>query len=271
MKRDFIFLLILALIVAGCQYEVSPWQTDANCSSDLSIAANIEKLKAYEERVGSKSEYQVAIVSDPQQYPGAFEEVIEHINGLPEVDFILLTGDLAETGIKAEFEWTCKAMEKAKQPIFAIIGNHDAISFGKDIWADTFGPEDYSFTYQNSKFIAYNDNKYEYENVPDRAWLAEETENASSFDYIIAASHVPPWPTDLAISQDLKDLGVDLTIHGHESRFDFWQLSNVMLPHYVTSFTKEKAFGLLTVNPSGLTMQNCILGQCEVVQPRTRN
>ena len=212
----------------------------------------------------------MAIISDPQQYPGTFEDLIKHVNTLPEVDFILLTGDLADTGVKAEYEWVCKVMEKAKQPIFAVIGNHDALAFGKEIWAKVFGPEDYSFTYQNSKFIAYNDNKYEFENVPDRDWLALETQGDEMRDYTIVFSHIPPWDFELTLSQELKDMGVDLGVHGHEHSFDYWQLTNVQLPHYVVTSTKKKGFGLLTINPANYTLENCTTDGCVVAQVRNR-
>lgn len=261
---------IMALTLSGCNYEISPWATDPNCSNKVSIEYNLNRLAEFEKQVGVRDTYQVAIVSDPQSYPGAFENVIEHVNTLEDVDFILLTGDLADTGIKAEFEWVCTVMEKAKQPIFAVIGNHDALAFGKDIWSKYFGPEDYSFTYQNSKFIAYNDNKYEFANVPDRDWLAQETQGYEDRDFTIVTSHIAPWDSDLALSQELKDLGVDLGLHGHVHRFDFWQLFDVQLPHYEATFTKDESFGLLSVNPAGLTLENCTLSQCEVAQVRNR-
>lgn len=270
LKARITYFLMVVLVLSGCDYEVSPWSTDAECSNEVSIERNIERLKVYEQEVGVRSEYQVAIISDPQQYPGTFEDLIKHVNTLPDVDFILLTGDLADTGVKAEYEWVCKVMEKAKQPIFAVIGNHDALAFGKEIWAKVFGPEDYSFTYQNSKFIAYNDNKYEFENVPDRDWLAAEAAGDDQRDYTMVFSHIPPWDFDLPLSQELKDLGVDLGVHGHEHSFDYWQLTNVQLPHYVVTSTKKKGFGLLTINSSDYTLENCTTDGCVVAQVRNR-
>lgn len=269
-KASMAALLSVMLILSGCDYEISPWATDANCSNKVSIEYNINRLAEYEAQVGVKDTYQIAVLSDPQSYPGAFEKVIKHVNTLPEVDFILLNGDLADTGIKAEFEWVCEVMEKAKQPIFAVIGNHDALAFGTDIWAEYFGPEDYSFTYQNSKFIAYNDNKYEFANVPDRDWLAQQTQGHETRDYTMVFSHIAPWDTDLALSQELKDMGVDLGLHGHVHRFDYWQLTAVQLPHYEATFTKDESFGLLSINPSGYTLENCTLSDCKVAQLRNR-
>ncbi|NVK37449.1 MAG: metallophosphoesterase [Gammaproteobacteria bacterium] len=270
LKSNIALFTLMAFVLAACDYEVSPWATNPDCSDRVSIEYNIKRLAEYEKQVGPRDTYQVALISDPQAYPGTFQDILEHVNTLPEVDFVLLTGDLADTGIKAEYEWVCKVMEKSKQPIFAVIGNHDALAFGEEIWDNVFGPQDYSFTYQNSKFIAYNDNKYEFANVPDRDWLAQETQGDELRDYTIVFSHIPPWDKDLELSRELKDMGVDLGVHGHVHRFDYWQLADVQLPHFATTFTKEKEFGLLSINPAGFTLENCNLSRCEVAQVRNR-
>jgi predicted phosphodiesterase len=265
------FLICLSIILGGCQYELSPWSTDADCSDNVSVDYNIARLKALEEEQGSQTSYKVALLSDPQMYPGAFLDVIKRINNMDEVAFVLLSGDLAETGIKSEFEWTCKAMSQSTKPIFAVVGNHDALSFGKEIWLKAFGDFDYSFTYQNSKFVAYNDNKYEFDNVPDRDWLAEEADVAIGEVRLntIAVSHIAPWENDLELSQHLLDSGFDLTLHGHEHGFDFWQLLDVMLPHYITSLTKLDEYGILTVSGTDLSLENCKGGVCTPAYART--
>ncbi len=262
-------LLCFSMILSGCQYEISPWATDADCPASVTIDHNIARLQALELAEGNRASYKVALVSDPQMYPGAFERVIKRINGMSDVSFILLSGDLAETGIKAEFEWACKAMSKSIKPIFAVVGNHDALSFGKEVWLRTFGVFDYSFTYQDSKFVAYNDNKYEFDNVPDRDWLEAEAAGSAARLNTIAVSHIPPWDNDLELSGELEAYGFDLTIHGHEHDFDFWQLFDVQLPHYITSFTKEKEYGILTVSGSELSLENCKGSVCVGANPRT--
>jgi Icc protein len=266
------FLVIALAMISGCQYAVSPWATDVDCPVSVSVESNLARLKALELAEGPRSEYQVALLSDPQFYPGAFEDVIQHVNTLDEVSFILLSGDLAETGVKAEFEWTCKAMAKSNKPIFAVVGNHDALAFGKEIWLDVFGEFNYSFTYQNSKFVAYNDNKYEFDDLPDRNWLATEASVSVGEvrEYTFAVSHIPPWEEDIELSQDLKDYGFDLTLHGHEHNFDFWQVFDVQLPHYIASFTKEKEYGILLVSDAGLTLENCQGRTCEPATVRDR-
>lgn len=270
-KTIWIIIISTQLVLSGCQFEVSPWSTDVDCPSSVTIESNLARLEQLEIEQEGINEYKVALLSDPQMYPGAFETVIKRINNMDDVSFILLSGDLSESGLKAELEWTCKSMSHSKKPIFAVIGNHDALGFGKEMWLSTFGPYDFSFDYQNSKFVAYNDNKYEFVNVPDRHFL--QTEGSAGVSqgrtHIIGVSHIPPWDEDIELSQDLKDYGFDLTVHGHEHGFDFWKLFDVQLPHYVTSFTKEDEYGILTVTDSELSLQNCKGSVCVDAAPRT--
>ena len=133
MKKVMLLMLVMAL--SACEYELSPWQTDAHCPG-LSISQNTAELMAFEQTVGARNFYQVALISDPQQYAGSLEDTIKLINRMSEVDFILVLGDLAQSGVKAEFEWMCTALAKAHIPVFAVIGNHDALSFGEEIWRD---------------------------------------------------------------------------------------------------------------------------------------
>ncbi len=266
--KNLLFIVFI-LVLSGCEYELSPWQTDAHCPG-VSVEENLARLELMESASGKLGFYQVAIIGDPQQYPGSFEKNIKHINTLEDVHFILLVGDLAETGVKAEFEWMCKAMSKSNKPIIAVIGNHDSLSFGKEIWLDVFGPYDFAFTYQNTRYVAYNDNKYEFDNVPDRSMLAAEAVAPVNepWDHIIGVSHIPPWDTDEGFDQHLKDNLYELTIHGHESSFDYWQRENVELPHYITTQNRDPGFGILSVYPDVLELDNCTL-DCFKSTPRT--
>jgi Icc protein len=252
-------VLFFAALLAGCEYELSPWETDAHCPG-VSVAENIARLAALEQTMGEVTSYQVAIIGDPQQYPGSFQDTIKHVNNLADVHFILVVGDLAETGIKAEFEWMCKAMTKSNKPIISVIGNHDSISFGKQIWRDVFGEDlDFAFTYQGSRFVAYNDNQYEFAKMPDRAWLAEQALpiDGEAWEHVIGVSHVPPWDENEGFDEHLKASNYDLTVHGHESKFDHWQREDLLLPHYITTQNRDPGFGILSVTPGDLELYNC--------------
>ena len=268
MKKKLPLLLIGLFVISACGYEDSPWSEDVDCPTSVSVDFNLKRLKAQEEREGVKTSYKVALVSDPQMYPGAFEDVIKRINGMDDVAFILLSGDLAHGGIKHEFQWTCKGMSASNKPIFAVVGNHDAISFGKDIWLKYFGPFNYSFSYQGSKFVAYNDNKYEFgTGVPDRDWLKEQVDTSTPY-LNVAVSHIPPWSEDRDLSKFMKDEGYDLALHGHEGDFDYRYYTGMDLPHFITFMSKYRQYGMLTIDGDTFSLEKCDEGICTTMTAR---
>ena len=249
---------LLTLIIAGCQYDLSPWETDVDCPN-MSIDENLTWLKQVESQKQFGDGFKVAVIGDPQQYPGDLEITIKTINDMPDVDFILLLGDLVETGIEKEYEWACKALNKTTKPILSVIGNHDALSYGKEIWQKVFGPFDYGFSYLGTKFIAYNDNQYEFENVPDRDWLKAQAriDEGEQRIHTVGMSHIQPWDNEPDLSAFLKTNGFDHMLHAHEHKFGYWQEIEVGLPHYLTADTRDVKFGVMSISTDTISMENC--------------
>lgn len=257
MKKVFLSLC-LTLFLASCEFDLSPWETDVDCPN-MSIDENLAWLSEIEKNFTADDTYKVAVIGDPQQFPGDLEQTIERLNKMDEVHFVLLLGDVVETGIEKEYEWSCKALNKTTKPIISVIGNHDALSYGQRIWQKIFGDLDFSFHYLGSKFIAYNDNQYEFDNVPDREWLAEQAllEEDETRLHTIGMSHIEPWGNDANLSSFLKENGYSHMLHAHRHKFDYYQEQDVELPHFVTADTQDVKFALMTVSPDSITMQQC--------------
>ena len=256
--RTGLIASLVVTLLAACQYDLSPWETDVDCPN-MSNEENLDWLAQIEAGKQVRDTFKVAVIGDPQQHPGDLEETIQLLNRKPDIDFVLLLGDLVETGVEKEFEWACKALNKTNKPIISVIGNHDALSYGQDIWRDIFGEFDFSFQYLGTKFIAYNDNQYEFENVPNKSWLAVEAKVAENEDRVhtIGMSHIQPWQHDIGFSAFLKRQGFDHMLHAHEHRFKYWQLVEVGLPHYVTADTRGVKFGVMTVTSDTISLENC--------------
>lgn len=68
-----------------------------------------------------------------------FKDEIEQINSVPNVDFVIVTGDLIDKPRKPLLEQACNQMNKLKVPWYFTFGNHDAAvgtSFTKDKYFD---------------------------------------------------------------------------------------------------------------------------------------
>ncbi|MBU2916705.1 metallophosphoesterase [Psychrosphaera sp. F3M07] len=256
--KNIMLATITSLLISSCRFDISPWENDVNCDT-LNLEANLEWLNLIEKRYKDKTDFSVAVIGDPQQYPGDLELTIKKINKINKVDFVLLLGDLTETGVEKEYEWTCKAVSHTSKPILSVIGNHDALAYGRVIWLDTIGPFDYSFTYKNTKFIAYNDNKYEFENVPDKEWIANEALISSDETrlHTIGMSHIEPWDVEPTLTDELKLMGFDQMLHAHNHKFAYWQKSSVELPHFITADTRDVKFGIMNITPDSISIEQC--------------
>src|SRR5690606_25346602 len=102
-----------------------------------------------------------------------------------------------------------------------VVGNHDGLIYGEDIYQNIFGSLNYSFIYRNVKFIMWNNNPYEW-GYPDFNWLRAEVE---SHPYVIIAAHQPPGSIErypqandelIAVYEHEHVLG---SIHGHNHQF----------------------------------------------------
>lgn len=264
-------LVISTLLLSACDYELSPWETDAHCPG-MTISENLEWLKEVESTIDPAADFQFAIVGDPQQFPKDLENTIKRLNKNDSIKFIVLLGDIAETGIAQEFEWACKALEKTTKPILSVVGNHDGLSFGQEIWRNTFGPFDYSFTFLDTKFIAFNNNQYEFENVPDVSWIESEAmvNEEEERNHTIAMSHIKPWENQPNLSATLKEAGVDYTFHTHDHKFIHFQDSDIMLPHHVTANNLGQQHTIVTITPETIDVEDCTPA-CEISLPTTRN
>lgn len=189
---------------------------------------------------------------------------VERINQRDDVAFTLILGDITEHGLAVEFEWACKALANLQVPHFYVIGNHDSISFGKEIFRKNFAPFDYSFTYKDIKFILYNANTFEFPEAPDYTFLANEAvvQPGEMRRKTVGVSHVPPI-LDVHTEEEAANLrkflfenNFNLTLHGHR-QFSYW-LDEYGNPHYITSRVKYGTYGMLFIaEDDQLSLQNC--------------
>jgi len=54
------------------------------------------------------------------------KDVVSQINGIPNIDFVIETGDLIDKPRKDFLEIACNIMNKLNQPWYFAFGNHDA-------------------------------------------------------------------------------------------------------------------------------------------------
>ena len=81
-------------------------------------------------------------MGDTQRSYDETEDFIKHINTKKDsIDFIIHGGDYTEFGMKKEYEWTVNILSKLDIPYVGLIGNHDVIGNGDQVFNKLFGEE----------------------------------------------------------------------------------------------------------------------------------
>lgn len=287
-NHNFTFSLFAfaSLLSTGCEitpYGVAPVQ--APCQG-VDIQCNLGKLKDLEQSKLGQRSFKVAIISDSHENTNSLALAVTRINQRSDIDFVMILGDLTDNGLKIQYEYAITNLKKLNKPVMAVIGNHDSLSNGKELWTTYFGKRradesvvfdgyNYSFSYLGTKFIAYNDNAFEFANVPDQGFIQREAalQPGEIRNHTIAASHVQPNSEvhdatfQAAFLKMLADAQVHMTIHGHRHDF-FYDKDKYGNDHHVVSWTKDGDWSVMTVDSGKITMENCTNNACGVVAPR---
>lgn len=251
--KHLTFLALLASLISCDQFEFSPNQSFDHSSPSNLNAQNLARLRQNAE----DDTVTIVFAGDTQRWYDEQERFVKKVNSLENVDLVLLAGDISDFGLLQEFKWVQKRLSALRAPYFGIIGNHDMVANGRQIFRQMFGPLNYSFVYGGIKFIAHNTNGLEApgESIPDLGWLARELQNTERAKYVVTVSHVPPFNAQEFGEESVKPYigllestpNLLLSLHGHVHQHqDFYPFGDKV--HYMTSFSFEQsAFVLLQI------------------------
>lgn len=214
--------LTTALWIGGCSesFEYSPNQVFDKDSRISLNAKNLEWLQS----MPQDDTITVAFVGDSQRFYDELDKFIDTVNAISAIDFIILAGDISDFGLLLEFELITEMFARVNKPYIGVVGNHDVLSKGEEVFKKMFGACDTSFVYQQVKFVVHNTNGKEYPagNVPDLGWLKNELVMNDSVKHLITVSHVPPFSQDFDSQLEMPYVtllqetpGLLMSLHGH--------------------------------------------------------
>lgn len=226
MRWIVIFIFMGAGLLGSCSdmLEYSPNQISDNDSPANINSINVMRLMQTPDDDDTLS---IAFIGDSQRFYDEVDKFVDKVNKVRGVDVVIVAGDISDFGLLAEYEWVVRRLDKLNKPYIGVIGNHDIIANGEEVFKRSFGPLDFSFVYDSVKFVVHNTNSREYtgNNVPDLGWLAAELKPSPGVRHFIGVSHVPPFDADFnkdleqAYTRIVRDApGFLLSLHGHVHR-----------------------------------------------------
>jgi len=183
-----------------------------------------------------------AFLTDLHVTPGnendsGLHQIVKEINKL-KLDFVVVTGDLTNTGSNEELYAVDKALKELRNKIYVIPGNHETN------WSETAGlkfneiwkSDGFSFSSKNFNFIGLNTGPYMrmgdgMVKNEDVLWLNEKIKQFNQTDKnLIAFTHYPlddgldNWPE---ITQILKNGHCKLVFCGHGHKLKIFNFNGI--------------------------------------------
>lgn len=225
--------MLLAVVVLSCDeiIEYSPYENIVEKKWKNQNVKNYNKLLPEAQK--SFEPFKIGLIADTHTYYDEFEKQVRVINKRDDLDFIVHLGDLTLSANAREFDWYSDIMNQINIPVISLIGNHDCLANGYDIYTEMFGESNFFFEYKDVKFVMFDDVVWEKQiRDPDFDWFIESIVNNDDYQYVIPFAHIPPWDEQFSYgneffyNQILLGNSIELSVHGHGHRYEYSQPYN---------------------------------------------
>lgn len=174
--------ILLCLALAGCEglFDYHPYDGDFGGETDI----NRHNIARIEPACRDKDTLRVAFLSDSHGWYSDTEDIVSAINARSDIDFVVHGDDLTDCGTTDEFVWQRDILQRLHAPYVAMVGNHDFLGTGEEVYARMWGEENFSFIAGRVKFVCLNTNAVEYDYVaavPDFDYMEEQESRLRSF------------------------------------------------------------------------------------------
>ena len=215
-----------------------------------------------EEGLQDADTFRFAFITDTQRWYDETEDVVAAINQRTDIDFVIHGGDLTDFGATKEFLWQRDILNGLKVPYVCLIGNHDCLGTGEEVFKKVFGNPNFSFTAGDVHFVCLNTNALEYdysEPVPNFYFMHHELDSFPiKAKRSLFAMHTKPG--DEQFNNNVSDV-FQYTLHsfptplcciyGHGHKLAANNLFGDGLMYYQCSNIKDRIYLVFTINKEG--------------------
>ena len=209
---------------------------------------------------GDSRPFKIAVLSDPHYHFNKLQEAIVHINQQKDYVFVIVTGDLTENGLLQEYKFFHAIMTHLRIPYVTAVGNHDYLSNGELVYRQMFGPLNYSFVFNNVKFVMFDNTTIESEKAPQMDWLAAEVINDQGYDHVIPFSHIPPYDGQMKHHMDMfhalmVNNQITTSIHGHRHDFSVEEAFGDGVRYATVSSPQKRSYMELSITATEINIK----------------
>ena len=252
-------LLLGSTAFAACELiDYHPYDTRVEGKSHIN-AQHIERIEA---TTAGKKTIRFVLISDTQRWYNETKAPEKSINARNDIDFVLHCGDLTDFGVTREFEVQRDILENLRVPYVALLGNHDCLGTGADVYRYIFGNPDFSFNAGDVHFLCINSNAFEYDysvDIPNFSFIREDLESLpSNVQRTVVAMHAQP--TSEQFNNNVSELfeyeirkypGLAFCMcgHGHHTQVNEWFGDGVL--YYECAAAKHREYLVFTLKEEG--------------------
>lgn len=256
MKKILLAALGIMLLVGCDPFEYHPYDARLDKKYKDINNKNIRRIEAADRHDDT---VRFIFMGDSQRWYDETEDFVKSANQRDDIDFVVHGGDISDFGMKKEFCWIHDIMSKLKVPYVAIIGNHDHLGTGGEIYKTMYGELNFSFVYGGIKFVCLNTNALEFDYstpVPDFEFIQQEIADSVSREYhsTIAMMHTQPGNVvfnnnvKLVFHEYLKRFRhLRFCVHAHEHHLMVNEFFNDGVIYYGSDCMKNRSYLLFTV------------------------
>ena len=265
LRSFFVFaLFLLTILPMGCgdAFDVHPYYVDFSGDRNLNHL-NLEKIQV---ACKDKDTLRFVVMGDTQGWYDDTKDLVDDINRQERIDFVIHGGDFTNYGATREFIRQRDIFLNLKMPFVGIIGNHDCLGTGIEVYKQMFGETNFSFIAGRVKFICLNTNALEYDfdqAIPDFDFLESQLhKDKGAYDRTVFCMHARPFSEQFNNNVvNTFNYFVETFPHvlfctaGHEHRFEAADLFANGVVYYVSDSVNSRSYIIFTVTPSNYTYE----------------
>ena len=250
--------LLLTIAFGGCDaFDYHPY--DGHVSGETGI--NAKNIARIEKVCAGKTTIRFAVVSDTQRWYDETEDFVREINKRDDIDFVLHGGDVADFGLTKEYMWMRDILSSIQVPYVVVLGNHDCLANGEQVWRKIFGEPNFSFLAGDTKFVCLNTNALEFDYsrpIPDFNYIEkEQAEKRDGHEKTVVVMHVPPYSDAFnnnvakVFQRYIKEFTkLQFCINGHEHKVSITDIFDDGVIYYGTPNVGKRKYLLFTLKPN---------------------